>query len=481
MHGPIPWSRGGEVLCSRATRYNEPQRYVLNTNLKRSMARNDGSQRDGNTPSRVYKSSDVHKRRVDRKGRLKNLPEVQQQPAFDQQVEADSPDQPDEPAVVIAPEFGRRTEAQRKADDRWFAAMREADIDASRAETPGIDAPSADSLQPDAASAGMPSIDAASVGALQSRAPDGETPAQEGANQAGTAPASDAAAPRGGVARPSVSGSKTSATAKAKTDAASVSSDGDKAASASPKDDEVAQKTGRTHNEEPEPDERPSAHAPSKRKLRTVLIVVGVILGLLLVAGILFAWNRWLRFDDHTDMQGEWYVVGTAVPVTIDESSIRLTADVTYEYEINTQDKTIRYKFGPMEGQGRYWFSDDRLHLVITDGDSYTASSTAVDDLLHMFSDLPDKVTGSEVKLPEGEGIIAFSRTPDAEALAKQKSEEAAKAAAEEAARKAAEEEKARREAEEAAEAEYYYYEEEPAGEGAPADGQARGENNGEG
>lgn len=215
----------------------------------------------------------------------------------------------------------------------------------------------------------------------------------------------------------------------------------------------------------PEPsDEDAGPRRPTKRliaspKSRKVVAGVLVVVALLAVAAILFSWNRWYRFDDHADFQGQWYVAGTAVPVTIDESTIQLTEDVTYQYEMNPQEKTLRYTFGPMQGQGRYWFSDDRQYLVITDGDKFTGSGTAFDDLLHMFTDLPGKITGGDLRLPEGEGIIAFCRTADAEALAQQEAEAAAKAAAEEAARR--EEERRAAEEEAAWEEEYYYYEEE--------------------
>ena len=226
---------------------------------------------------------------------------------------------------------------------------------------------------------------------------------------------------------------------------------------------------------QPEPESEPESESkrpsvanllPKKRSRRIVLAVALVLLVAAIVAACLFAWNRWYRFDDRADMQGTWYAVGTTVPIEIDEASIKLTEDVTYQYEIDAHDKTIRYTFGPMQGQGRYWFSDDRQYLVITDGSDFDGTSTALDDLLHSIGDMGDKVTGADMKLPEGEGIIAFCREPDPEALAREEAEKAAKAKAEEEARKEAE----RKEAEEAAEWEDYYYEEEYYEEEAPAE-----------
>ena len=105
--------------------------------------------------------------------------------------------------------------------------------------------------------------------------------------------------------------------------------------------------------------------------------------------------------------------MGTEVPITIDAETIRFNEEVSYNYEINPREKTISYTFGPMAGQGRYWFSDDRKHLVITDGDGYTAAGTTVDDLIHAFLDFSTSTGGGIVEMPQGEGIIAFSRTPE--------------------------------------------------------------------
>ena len=98
------------------------------------MARNNDSQHNGDTPKRVYKSSDVHRRRIDRKSIPSPKPEQPAGASSGQQAN----DQPKQ-AVVIAPDFGTRMKADREADDRWFAAMREqanAEASASQHETP---------------------------------------------------------------------------------------------------------------------------------------------------------------------------------------------------------------------------------------------------------------------------------------------------------------------------------------------------------
>lgn len=147
--------------------------------------------------------------------------------------------------------------------------------------------------------------------------------------------------------------------------------------------------------------------------VRPKTVVIAAVLVVAVIAIGLFAFNRWGRYDDHADLQGTWYVMGTDVSITIDAESIRFNEEVSYNYEIDPREKTISYTFGPMTGQGRYWFSDDRKHLVITDGDGYTAAGTTVDDLIRAFLDFSTAAGGGVVEMPQGEGIIAFSRTPE--------------------------------------------------------------------
>ena len=216
-------------------------------------------------------------------------------------------------------------------------------------------------------------------------------------------------------------------------------------------------------------------------KPKSVLIALCLAVALIAVGlGAFFAWDRWGRYDDHADMQGQWYVSGTTTPLSIDEQSIHLTDDVAYEYAIDDHAKTIRYTFGPMEGQGRYWFSDDRNFLVITDGEGFSGAATAFQDIAHAFDDLTsDTVTGTH--LPEGDGVIVLCRQPGwLNAKAKEAAErgkqlvdqrkaqekaEIEKAAAE---RRAAEEEAQAKQEQQAQEAaaeedsvEYVYYEDE--------------------
>ena len=397
------------------------------------MARNDDSQRSGNAPSRVYKASDVHKRRVDRKGRTKGeakAPEPVDIPA--PSAEPPKPAEPAKSAVVITPEFGRRTQAQKEADDRWFASLAEQPTE--RISQIGERQPEAVEPPPEApiepAPAAVPDAPADAEGRMQAQPV--EQTVQQAADQPESQPEDQPAEqPDGQVPEP--------------------------------QGDQVEGRPAR-------PPREPAPKPPMSLKRRIAIVIGAVLFVALIAAGLFYTWNRWYRFDDHADLQGQWYVVGTTVPVEIDATSIHLTNDVVYQYELNTQDKTIRYTFGPMNGQGRYWFSDDRQYLVITDGDQFTSTGTAVDDLLRQFRELIDTAQGHETALPAGEGIIAFSREPDAKALEKERADAEAKKKAEEEARKAEERRAAEEAAAQAAEYEEGNYEEEPAGEEAPAE-----------
>ena len=220
----------------------------------------------------------------------------------------------------------------------------------------------------------------------------------------------------------------------------------------------------------PEVQRRPKA-SPAKR------IIGGIVLVVILCAvgvGAYFAWDRWGRYDDHADMQGEWYVAGTTAPLSIDAKAIHLTDDLSYEYEIDDHGKTVHFTFGPMEGQGRYWFSGDRRFFAITDGEGYNGARTALEDIMHAIKDFSSGEVITGTHLPEGEGVIVFCREPgklvtmakEASERGKERAKKQAEREKEEAERKAAAQEAAEAEAaaraaevEAAADpADYYYY-----------------------
>lgn len=171
----------------------------------------------------------------------------------------------------------------------------------------------------------------------------------------------------------------------------------------------VSERPAEQPDEKPE---KPDASAKPKKKRRWGLrIAVSVVL-LLVVAMLVFAGftavNRWMTHDDAADFQGTWYVRGTSVPVTISNSEISFNASTAYAYEIDPEAKTIAFRLGNMEGQGRYWFSDDRQTLVITDGNGFTKWSTLEDDVKYMVS-----CWFGNSDLPASEGSTVLGRSID--------------------------------------------------------------------
>ncbi|MEY8561454.1 hypothetical protein AALA21_00095 [Eggerthellaceae bacterium 3-80] len=138
----------------------------------------------------------------------------------------------------------------------------------------------------------------------------------------------------------------------------------------------------------------PAKPAKQLRRRRKWPWVVGAILVVLIVAVGLFSWNRWYRYDDAQDFLGDWLANDTTSLVVIDGETIRIADDVAYDYTIDSFAKTISYSFGSMKGSGRYWFSEDRQQLVITDGGNYNALTTLIDDVSYDVEQLKRRILG---------------------------------------------------------------------------------------
>lgn len=146
-----------------------------------------------------------------------------------------------------------------------------------------------------------------------------------------------------------------------------------------------------------------------ERKRRRRRIVRRVLLGflftvLLVFAGLLAAFGifRWQTYDDAADIQGTWYHEDTTMPITITADEIVLTDDVAYRYVLDPEAKTILFRFGNMEGGGRYRFSLDRTELVITDGEFDWWANFWDDALWTAQSLLAEHVFSTEVPLSDG-------------------------------------------------------------------------------
>lgn len=103
---------------------------------------------------------------------------------------------------------------------------------------------------------------------------------------------------------------------------------------------------------------------------RRFLIGSLVVILLLAIDTGLLAWNQWLRFDDTADIQGTWTIDGTTQTITITDTDIVMTADVSYPYTLDTFQKTISFSFKQYSGSGSYAFSPERTELYITETDA---------------------------------------------------------------------------------------------------------------
>lgn len=117
------------------------------------------------------------------------------------------------------------------------------------------------------------------------------------------------------------------------------------------------------------------AEAKERRRHRRKIIrrvIVSILLVLLAICVALltaFGIFRWQTYDDAADIQGTWIHEGTTMPITITANEIVLTDEVAYKYVLDPEAKTILFRFGNMEGGGKYRFSLDRQELAITDGE----------------------------------------------------------------------------------------------------------------
>lgn len=142
---------------------------------------------------------------------------------------------------------------------------------------------------------------------------------------------------------------------------------------------------------------RPSV---TRKHRRWPWVVALSIVAVLVVMAASFSWDRWLRYDDAHEFQGEWQINDAAKVVVVDGTAIKLTDEVSYIYTLDTDAKTISFTFGNMSGSGRYRFSADRSQLVIMEGETHSTASTLFDDIAWMWDGLVRSVQGQEPAAP---------------------------------------------------------------------------------
>lgn len=117
--------------------------------------------------------------------------------------------------------------------------------------------------------------------------------------------------------------------------------------------------------------------AVRRSRLTRRFLIGSIVVAVLLVIGIgLLSWNQWLRYDDAADIQGTWLVEGGTTSISITQTDLVMTDEVSYRYSLDTFHKTIDFSFRQYGGSGSYAFSPDRNVLTITeqgpDGEAIT-------------------------------------------------------------------------------------------------------------
>lgn len=118
----------------------------------------------------------------------------------------------------------------------------------------------------------------------------------------------------------------------------------------------------------PTPVRKRTAEKAKGAKRSTVVLTIVALVIVALVAG--FVSLRWLIHDDAQLIQGEWCVEASQETLVFDDHQMKLTKSVTYEYSLDTFDKTITYFFANLTGEANYYFSLDGQQLIITEGEA---------------------------------------------------------------------------------------------------------------
>ena len=390
------------------------------------MARNGDSHRNDQGPSRVRKASEVHKRRIDkttrRDVRAKEREAARSQVHQEEQAENERQERfriihggrevsPEEAAA-----FAAHIDAQRKRPDEPRERIGQAaDGNRNRTRRPDIVVPPienaehagyARNIPADAMQNGAGKDAVAQAVAGQSRS-GSAGPDKEGMQLAEpVASQSQEAASVKAVQGIAAGGGEGSSDASAHADESKISaeqsgSDASAASDAQYSDD--AEYDGFDDGFDGTPPEKPH------RTRRVILIIVGIAIAVIAILMGLFCWNRWLRYDDTVEIQGEWFAAysGKRAPIVIDGETIEFNPETKWHYTLDTTAKTITFTFGSQSGGGRYWFVGDHEHLVIEDGVDFTAFDTFMADLQRML-------TGQADVVPQGPTITVLSRSADA-------------------------------------------------------------------
>lgn len=157
-------------------------------------------------------------------------------------------------------------------------------------------------------------------------------------------------------------------------------------------------------------DRKPKKHGALQGKRKVAIVVICSVAALLVVFIAALSWNRWFRYDDVADFQGEWIVQGGTDSITIDSGLIHLTDKDAYGYSLDATAKTIRFTFSDLSGDARYRFSADRSEIALQDG-VFGSVDTFFDDLAWMLGGIGSSLMGNEQASPSfGDGSTVLVR-----------------------------------------------------------------------
>lgn len=154
--------------------------------------------------------------------------------------------------------------------------------------------------------------------------------------------------------------------------------------------------------------------ARKRRRRRVAVAAASVAVAALCVAG-LFAWDRFFRYDDAADIQGQWRVAEQNMTVVIDAEEIHMPASLSYPYQLDTWKKTISYDFAGYSGGGSYEFARDRQSFTITEGEGEDAASTTFVRIGDDLSATPELLAAPDEagESPAGSGAAGESGAAD--------------------------------------------------------------------
>ena len=124
-------------------------------------------------------------------------------------------------------------------------------------------------------------------------------------------------------------------------------------------------------------------------------VLAWIIVALTLVIVIAFCGTRWWFVNDVSDIQGNWKTEGSDAVFPITDTSLKLTDDVTYTYDIDTLSKTITTHLGNIQGKSHYRFSADRKTLYLQDANYDWLQSVNEDIKYFIASMMNEKVITS--------------------------------------------------------------------------------------